>query len=509
MFLRFVLLAAALLAAGGLSQGASPAPAAVESSGDVLLIEGVVTEEGVPARFTKVVDLRTGYSRTTRQTGGATEMSGYDGMPWDFSNGSFEVSDLPSRVADERARAFVDRAGWREAGAVTGASVAERSAGADAAVLYRPPDGSDVRIAYDASTRLPTQVTIDADYGPTVTSFADWRPVGPFHYPFRRTETRGTGAAVTYQAERVRLLPYRPALFARPASRQQARLVGGRAAAIAVERVGARRAQIVVPARVSGHDASFVFDTGASDNYLVNTFVASLHLPVSGGLSITGVGSSSSAGGYAMIDRLSLGSAELRNQNVVTGPSFFPSASAVSGLLGYPFLAAFRTTIDYRAGTLTFRSFDEPWDSRGTRLPIFADERIIYVAARIGGVEGLFRVDSGDGGTLTIFPAFAQRHGLDPGGEAVLAGNGAGGGFTARPGRLASFSIGGLTFHDLPVRFSQNRAGAFASRSLAGNMGGGILQCFRVTFDYRAHVLALEPQPDTPNCAQGAAITRD
>ena len=71
-----------------------------------------------------------------------------------------------------------------------------------------------------------------------------------------------------------------------------------------------------------------------------------------------------------------------------------------------------------------------------------------------------------------------------------------GGGVKSSSLTLSEFRLGGATFHDLPARLSRNKAGAFASRSLAGNLGGGLLRCFRITLDYRARTATFEADPD-------------
>jgi C-terminal processing protease CtpA/Prc len=62
--------------------------------------------------------------------------------------------------------------------------------------------------------------------------------------------------------------------------------------------------------------------------------------------------------------------------------------------------------------------------------------------------------------------------------------------------RNETFALAGTTFIHVPVSVSDSHAGAFASRSLAGNLGTGILSRFRVTFDYRAHTLTFSPNPN-------------
>lgn len=58
------------------------------------------------------------------------------------------------------------------------------------------------------------------------------------------------------------------------------------------------------------------------------------------------------------------------------------------------------------------------------------------------------------------------------------------------------FTFAGTNFSEVPVDVSETRAGAFASRSIAGNIGSGILSRFRVTFDYRARTVTFLPNEE-------------
>jgi hypothetical protein len=473
--------------------------------GEALVIEGRRIEGGAPRRFTTIVDLNTGFSRTREQMGSSEAVSGYDGVAWRWANGIIYLVDVPAQVADARTRAFVARQGWLRREDVRGAEVVAPAADADHSVRYRPPGGSEVEIIYDDASGLAKQVIVDTEYGPVTTTYEDWRPVGSLRYPFRQVTTGRTGLTTTLEVERMRLVPRAAAdAFARPPPQRRGRLMDGQAARVAFTPTGVRQTHIRVPAKISGQDASLLFDTGG---YLSLTFEAAsrLGLTLSGGVGVVGAGSSTSDGAYATIDRVSLGSAELRDQTVEVAESPFPPGS-VDGLVGYEFLHEFRTTIDYAARTLTFTSYDEPMTGEGVTASFYSDDNLIYLQGRIGDVHGLFRLDTGAGNTITISPGFARQHGLQAEDTARVSGGGYGGQIVTREGTLPSFSMAGVTFTNLPVQISQATAGGFATRSIAGNLGAGVLQCFRMTFDYRARAVLFEPQLGNPNCGQGAAV---
>jgi hypothetical protein len=71
-----------------------------------------------------------------------------------------------------------------------------------------------------------------------------------------------------------------------------------------------------------------------------------------------------------------------------------------------------------------------------------------------------------------------------------------GGRVSARRITLSRFKVAGVEFRNLPGWVSQTKAGSFASRTLAGNLGGGVLRCFRLTFDYEARTMDFESPPE-------------
>ena len=243
--------------------------------------------------------------------------------------------------------------------------------------------------------------------------------------------------------------------------------------------------------------ADVVFDTGAA-NYFSPTWSEQFGLKVSGGLNLSGVGESSTAGGYAVAKKISLGSAELSDEVVLVGPVPWDARPGPAGSVGFEFLAEFRTTIDYPAQTISFAEFGQPApNDAGTRVPFYSDGHSIYIEAEVDGHHGLFRLDTGDGGTVTLFAAFAKRNDLYQGtGENVISGAGVGGEVRARKVTLSSFKLAGTDFRELPANLTQNKAGSFASRTLAGSLGGGVLHCYRITFDYPARFLTFQAAPE-------------
>jgi hypothetical protein len=459
---------------------------------DGLVIFGSHREGGAANAFQTIVDLSDGHERTIIIHGESAEESGFDGRLWNFVNGAPNRVDLPSAVADQRAKMWIRQKGFRTLGKP---GESQRRVSVDGL--------SPIDLTFDPATRRVSQAIVHGEYGPVIMTFGDWRRVGPYDYPFRQQLKDDEGEQVDL-AKSVRVIRTVPAsLLSAPAKAEGAHLASI-VVTIPFTATGRSKTHLLVPATVDGQPTSFVFDTGGA-NILTTDAAKRFSIASSGGMNIGGVGEGSETGGFGLVNHVAIGGAELADQSFVIVPSFFPpengKPSPIAGLLGYEFLAHFVTTIDYRAETITFRS-EVPADQRGVRLPFFSDGHGIAVEASINGKPGLVSFDTGDGGTLTLFPAFTESHRLDTGtAEATSSGGGVGGAVKATSGTLNHFTVGGLDFPNLPVSFSKNGSGAFASRFLAGNLGGLVLRCFRITFDFPHHLLWLEPQPDTPLCA--------
>ena len=175
-----------------------------------------------------------------------------------------------------------------------------------------------------------------------------------------------------------------------------------------------------------------------------------------------------------------------------------PQAGVViDGLTGFEFLSEFRTTLDYAKQTLTFSRFQDHTKPKGVTEPYFSDGHDVYVEASIDGAHGLFRLDTGDHATVSVFRPFAVKHHLfEKGGAMELSAGGLGGTLPTHEFKDETFSLAGTTFTHVPVSVSDTHTGSFASRSLAGNLGTGILSRFCITFDYRAHTLTFLPNPN-------------
>ena len=466
-----------------------------------LMLQGTITEGGAPNSYRAAIDLRTGFSKYSEQMGESEQHYGFDGQPWDDANGIVTVSNLPMAVARESTNAWLDKQAWQE----------RRKPGGPLRRRVMPPHGDPVELEFDASTGLLKQATIASDDGPIIITYGDWRRLGAYTYPFHREKIMTDGERATLNVKSARVVAALPAgSLMRPRPHAHAVALTGGSTSVTFETTGRKSAHILVHGSINGKPTAFIFDTGGR-NYITSDVAPQFGVTPTGGVNIGGVGESSTSGGYATVRNVSLGNAALRDEVVVIGPSFFPPAKPgappnPAGLTGYEFFAEYVTTIDYPARELRFSTALPK--TGGVRVPFYNDGSHIYVKARIDGADGFFGIDTGDGGTVTVFPNFSARNQLEGSAEPKTNGGGVGGQVRSVAGTARRFSLGGLAFDELPIDISKQKAGAFASRSIAGNIGAGVLQCFSITIDFPNHLLLFEPAPQSPFCKPGGTVSK-
>ena len=459
-----------------------------------LIIFGTKDEGGGIDAFEKVIDFSTGLERVVEMQGIAASERGFDRQYWSSGNGTMAIADLPSEMADRSAELWL------------GQNVGRLSAPAGKlATTVRRPGASPLTVTFDPVSKLPASALIESDYGPIQFKFSQWRGSGAARYPYVIERLSDVGERSVYQAHSVRnLAKVDPALIARP---RIARTHKALAAGVVVPfRTNGRGTHMLVDAIVDGKPGEFVFDTGAANIFTVPA-AKSRGITAKGGINIAGVGEGSVGAGFTQVASVKLGEAELHDQSFVIIPPIFPEVggkpSPTEGLLGYEFFAHYVTTIDYKAKTLTFRE-SVPDGQAGVRMPFTSNGHGLFIQASVNGRTGWFGVDTGDGGGVTLFPAFAAANGLKHDESTrKTGGGGVGGAVEEARGTVGRFALGGVQATNLPVRFALNDKGAFASRFLAGNLGGRILSCYRMTLDHDRHLLWLEPQLDVPTCQLG------
>jgi predicted aspartyl protease len=264
---------------------------------------------------------------------------------------------------------------------------------------------------------------------------------------------------------------------------------------------------IIVNARVNGSGPlSFVLDTGANQAIVRLDVAKRLGLTLEGTVNAGGAGAGTQVG-----SRVRNASWSLDGHNSFVQPVTIalplPRISAgigrdIAGIIGGEFVRQFVVELDYQSRTITLHDRNSfTYRGPGETLPLdFTPGNHPVVRASInaaGGkrLEGRFMLDTGSSGSIVLHSPWVVEHRLlDERSKTIsAAGAGAGGRTTGRIGRVGALQLGSFALKEPLTMFSEDTAGAFADRSLAGNLGAQIAQRFRLFLDYGRKRLILEP----------------
>lgn len=243
----------------------------------------------------------------------------------------------------------------------------------------------------------------------------------------------------------------------------------------------------------------FIFDTGGV-NILTPELAHELGAKIEGESEVRGAGEGTGTSGLTHVDQVDLGGAVIKDQLFATYAldSLYPSGGVhMQGMIGYEVFRRFVTRVDYGARTITLidpKSFD-PADA-GTPIKIAFNGNAATIQGSYNGIPAKWQIDTGARSALTLDGPFVAANHLGDGAKSVTAvdGWGVGGASRARVMRGGVLMLGSSIEVDHPVTgMGTDKAGAFADPSLSGNVGGGILKSFVVTFDYGHSTMYLKP----------------
>ncbi|HYD28798.1 aspartyl protease family protein [Brevundimonas sp.] len=320
--------------------------------------------------------------------------------------------------------------------------------------------------------------------------FDDWRVVEGVRMPFAEISADGLGEEGAIRWTAVDANPDLPDdAFARPAH-AAAHVIDGAAASSGFMPfdlyAGVR---IYIPAVVNGVETEVLLDSGAEMTVLDKAFAERLGLSASGEVAAVGtggVGSAQFAPGVtigldgitfpdrtvAVVDLAAIGQAIGRPLPVVLGKDAF------NGLI---------IDIDFPARRLAFHERQGFVAPEGlTEVPLVSTGALRAVALSVEGrPPALFDFDTGNGGALIIYPAYAGAEGLLDGRRASTVMSGAVGGMRESGiATIQSVGIAGFELRDVPAVFPPAGPSAVDSDRTAGNVGMGVLGRFRLVTDF-------------------------
>jgi hypothetical protein len=460
---------------------------------------GVAVLGGSPSPFTQLVDRANGWSKVTTKIGPLTDISGFDGAAWDFQGSAITLQTLPGLQADNVTQAYIARDGWWRSGDPATMTALDTVDG-DAGARVVPAGGSPVDVYFNPASGLIDRLVAHTDTGLSTTRVDDYRAVGNVIVSFHSVTTDPTGSVSEFTTRSVMTFAALPqAAVARPQPKSLGRIAGG-GSAIVPFRFEFNEGWVYTDLHVGTHTANVFFDSGAS-NFFFPASAKRLDLHGSGGVPIAGVGNGSVNATIAALGTIALGNAQLADQKGIVAPLPLPfthpgAGIDVDGIVGAEFLQNLRMTFDFDDKRIVISSFDVPAtpSHRAVTMHFLSDGAHAYVEATVDGAPGLYLLDTGDSGDITVFRRFADAHGLFRGpGVRYLSVGGVGGHLAYSRYRAKTFTLAGATFHDAPVSISDASAGSFASRSVAGNIGVRVLSRYLLTFDFRNTTVSFIP----------------
>ena len=331
--------------------------------------------------------------------------------------------------------------------------------------------------------------------------FEDWRVVEGVRMPFAELSLESTGEEAAVRWTSVETNPVlTEEAFSRPV-RSAAHVIAGGAASTGFMPfdlfAGSR---IYIPAVVNGVETEVLLDSGAEMTVLDKAFAERLGLTPSGDVAAVGtggVGSAQFASGVSI---------ELQGISFADRTVAVIDFTAIAGAIGRPLPVvlgkdAFNDLIidiDFPGRRLAFHEREGFRPPEGlSELPLVSTGSIRAVPLSVEGREPvLFDFDTGNGGALIIYPAYAEAEGLleDRLQSTVMSGA-VGGVRESAIATVRSIDLAGFEVRDVPTVFPPAGPSAVDSDRTAGNVGLGVLGRFRLVTDFAGDRLWLGADP--------------
>ncbi|HEX4301268.1 MAG TPA: aspartyl protease family protein [Rhizomicrobium sp.] len=465
--------------------------------------------QGLTGHAAGTTDLRTGAFEQHFAVGPQTGANGYDGNKvWNKDNsGIVTIQDAADAIPLAVNSAYRGAGLWwkKDHGGAAIVSDGEKTdSGASYDVLtIVPVGGASFDAWFDAKTHLLSRIDERQGGVMTKTTTTNYRSFGGTMQPVDTVISTGdakydqhlTLTKVAFLAKSD------PAIYAPPASAAADFAIAGGAHEVTFPfELIANHIHANVMLNGKG-PYSFIFDTGGV-NIITPAIAKELGVKIEGKAEAHGAGNATMEMGLAHVDELNLGGATIKNQLFVSlalDDMYPANGTHMVGMIGYETFRRFVTRIDYGARTVTLidPKYYDPKES-GTPVHIAFNGNAAVVDGSYDGIPGKFQIDTGARSALTLDAPFVATNNLlakAPKGVDAVDGWGVGGPSRAHTVRGGILKIGAAGIEiDHPVTgFGTDTAGAFADPSLSGNIGGGILKRFVVTFDYAHNTMYFKP----------------
>ena len=166
----------------------------------------------------------------------------------------------------------------------------------------------------------------------------------------------------------------------------------------------------------------------------------------------------------------------------------------IGGVLGLEWFVRMPIRIDYARSRITFYDPSQFKTGSGTKVAVAKRGRLPLVAGSVDGIEGMFEVDTGSRGSLTLTPAFVARNDLEKKlapKNVAITGAGVAGPVRAGLARAKSLKLGTVDVPN-PIVALPKVEGDSAKTDVAGNVGFALMRQFAVTYDLPNDALYFE-----------------
>jgi predicted aspartyl protease len=462
---------------------------------------------GLVGTQTKRFDLAIGAFTEIDDLGGIRFAIGYDGkVPWQQDlSGTYTPQEGGDRIPVAVSAAYRYANLWWRAD-YGGATISD--AGRDIVndspqdhLVIVPKGGKRFDAWFDAGTHLLTKVAEDRQFLHVIESYADYRREDGLNLAHKIVMDPGVGqdGVETSTLTHVSVAGGESlAVYAYPTSAPTgAVIVDGTASTSVPFRL--LNNHVYVQGRVNGKGPyTFIVDSGGH-TLLSSRIVSEVGLKTVGQSVESGAGAGHSTTGFVHYDEIAIGSVRLRDQMAFAAEVYDKSIEGipVDGMVGFELLDRMVTAIDYGRNIITFTDPTRfhPSKDLGIAVPFVFYDHLPNVTGSIGDLSATFNIDTGSRSEIDITSPFVAAYQLRahfPTGTSAVTGWGVGGPTRDYMVRLPSLKLGEVEVDQIAAGLSEDKGGSISNPNYSGNIGGGLLKRFVVTFDYAHQVMYLK-----------------
>jgi hypothetical protein len=329
------------------------------------------------------------------------------------------------------------------------------------------------------------------DGRPQFVRLSDWRFVDGVRFPYFREAYRANGKFDS--SLRLRTLrtnqQFADSLFAKPSSERTLHFAPGARSTGPIEYNPFTGTRIYIPAKVNGRAVEILLDSGADTTVLDKTFAQSIGRRMIGAGVVTGSGGEMDAGLGTNVT-ITIGNMTLNLPSVAIIDLAEVSnriAIPLPVILGKDVFLQSIVDIDPSKPTIAFHdpeTFTPPANAVLVPLEPLGSLRTVPVSVE-GLPDAAMIFDLGNGGYMSLTPAYWQEHKLLGARPSSTRSSGAiGGEQINHVATLKSIRFAGITFRDVPAELSAPNIETDSERE-AGNVGMPLLRRFRMMIDFQ------------------------